>query len=185
MEHALVFVSIIVGVAVTDEIVSLHRLLRARRRVRWDVLPLAVAALVMLLLVQIWWSAAAPGTKVVTIGAFLPQLIELILLVLLAAAALPDEVPGDGIDLRRFYDEEGSYVWTLFTLAFAWTILSQIVDRVETGVSVAAAAGSLGSDIVFLLLVATLIAVRRRWWHMVVLALLSLGPLHWLGRAIG
>ncbi len=51
MEQALVFASIILGIAVSDEIVSLNRLLRARARVRWDWPPLAIAALVLLIAV--------------------------------------------------------------------------------------------------------------------------------------
>lgn len=184
MEHALVFVSIIVGVAVTDLIVSLHRLLRARRRVRWDVLPLVVAALVLLLLVRIWWGAAAPGAPTVTIGGFLPQLAELILLVLLASASLPDEVPTDGLDLRAFYDAEGGYVWTLFTLAFAWTIVHQVVANVAAGATWGLAIEGFKGDILFFAMVASLIVVRRRWWHGIVLVLLSIGPLQWLGRSL-
>ena len=184
MEHALVFVSIIVGVAVTDEIVSLHRLLRARRRVRWDALPLAVAALVMLLLVRIWWAAAQPATASVTIAAFLPDLVELILLVLLAAAVLPDEVPAEGLDLRAFYHDEGRYIWSLFTLAFGWTIASQIVTIHGAGAPLPRAVMALGADLVFLIVTASLIVVRRRWWRVVVLAPLSVGPLQWLSRSL-
>ncbi len=38
-EHVIVFISIIIGLAVGDLLVSFHRLLRERRRVRWAWVP--------------------------------------------------------------------------------------------------------------------------------------------------
>ena len=60
MENVLVFASIVVGLGVADEMVSFHRLLRARHRIEWDWAALAVAFLVLLTIVQIWWSIAQP-----------------------------------------------------------------------------------------------------------------------------
>jgi hypothetical protein len=53
MEGALVFASIIVGIAVADELVSVHRLLRHRHKVGWDWAALVVALLVLLAQVQV------------------------------------------------------------------------------------------------------------------------------------
>jgi uncharacterized membrane protein YkvI len=89
-ENVLVFVGIIVGVAVSDQLSSLHRLLRQRTSVRWDWLLLWMAALVLLTLIQVWWSLASMPAGRVTIGAFLPGVVLLILLFLLSAASLPD-----------------------------------------------------------------------------------------------
>src|ERR1044072_2671587 len=113
MEGALIFASIIIGIAVADELVSLHRLLRHRRKVRWDWAAPVVALYVLLSQVQIWWSFGREAGAL-TIAAFLPMLLLLILLFLLASAVLPDEVPEEGIDLRTYYHDNGSYIWTLF-----------------------------------------------------------------------
>jgi hypothetical protein len=47
-EYVAAFASIILALAVTDLATSMHRLLRARKRVRWHWLPLAVALLILL-----------------------------------------------------------------------------------------------------------------------------------------
>lgn len=181
----LVFVSILVGVGVTELVVSLHRILRARHRVNWDVLPLAFAALVLLLLVRTWWSVAAqPPGQPFTIGAFLPLLVELVLTVLLAAAVLPDEVPADGLDLRRFYIAESSYAWGLFALTFAWAIAHEAGTAMAAGQPLGRALAAFGSDYVFLAAILSLIWVRARWWNILILVLLFVGPLQWLGRSL-
>lgn len=184
MEHALVFASIIVGVAVTDEVMSLHRLLRARSRVRWDWAALAVAALVLLTVVQVWWAAARPAAPAITIGQFLPLMVELILLVLLSAAVLPDEVPTDGLDLAVYYDANGSYIWSLFSAAFGWVIVSGDVAHVAAGGALLPLLAQQAAEVGILGVMVSLIFVRRRRWHLVALALLSLGPIGWLSRSL-
>jgi H+/Cl- antiporter ClcA len=62
-EYLLALVSILIGLAVADLSSSLHRLLRARRRVRWDWLPLAGAFLVILLILEFWWNLWPRGTR--------------------------------------------------------------------------------------------------------------------------
>ena len=42
-EYVSAFASIILALAITDLATSMHRLMRARGRVRWDWIPLAVA----------------------------------------------------------------------------------------------------------------------------------------------
>lgn len=133
MENVLVFASIVVGLGVADELISLHRLLRSRDRVTWDWAALAVAALVLLTIVQIWWSIAQPRADAMTIGEFLPMLVELILLFLLAAAVLPDEVPEAGIDLKLYYDRNGSYIWSLFSLALGWLLFASSLAAIAGG----------------------------------------------------
>ena len=185
MEHMLIFASIIVGVAVTDQMVSLNRLLRARHRVSWDWTVPAVALLALLTVVQIWWSVAQPSAGRITIGQFLPTLVELILLFLLCAATLPDEVPADGLSLRDYYDAQSPYIWTLFAAALAWTIV--------VGQAQVAAAGRLSIanlfdrsvDLIVLAVMVSLIFIRRRWWHALAMLALATGPIGWLSRSLG
>lgn len=117
---------IIPGLALADLIVSLHRLLRARRIVRWDWLALATA-LVATLAVAISLFASFAETSAAsytpTLLAFLIALAELTLLFLMTCAALPDEVPADGIDLRIFYAENAPYFWSLFASLLAFFIV--------------------------------------------------------------
>jgi len=183
MDNVLVFVSIVIGVGVTDEMVSLHRLLRARHRVRWDWAVPLVALLVLLTIVQMWWTIAQPDAKSMTIGAFLPTLGELILLFLLASAVFPDEVPEEGLDLRTFYHDQGAYIWTLFAAALAWLIVTDIVVNYPK-VGLARAVNSHIGDSIALALMTSLIFVRKRWWHAVGLLFLAGGPIGWLSRSL-
>ena len=91
-EYSLVLVSIFVGLAITDMLVSLHRILRSRTKIHWHWLPLVAALLVLLTLLQFWWGFYQLGRIDVwnQYGAFLLLLLQLILMFLLACAALPD-----------------------------------------------------------------------------------------------
>jgi hypothetical protein len=92
-----------------------HKLMRARRRVRWDWMSLALAFVMLLEIVQFWWLSHdwylhTPELRLVE---FLPSLLLFLLIYLMAAAVLPDEVPEQGLDLRQFYVETSTYFWSL------------------------------------------------------------------------
>lgn len=128
-EYLLALVSILIGLAVADLSASLHRLLRARQRVRWDWLPLAAALLVMMLILEFWWIFYGLGDSPVWThyGAFLVLAASLVCMFLLASATLPDEVPDEGIDLIHYYGENGRYFWSLFSLFVLLMIAVELV----------------------------------------------------------
>ena len=178
-EYILPLVSVIVGLAVADLAVSLHRLLRARSRVRWDWLPLAAAVLAVLVVLELWWVfyASREADFFLTLGGFLPVAVQLILLFLLNAAALPDDVPAEGLDLRAFYESNGPYFWSLYAAYLAFVVVLRIVDLVGGGASGegSVSALSLVPNLVLLALFVLLARVRRRSVHAVaVLVLLAL-----------
>jgi hypothetical protein len=183
MGNVLVFVSIVIGLGVTDILVSLHRLLRAKAKVRWDWAALAVALLVLLTIVQMWWTIAQPSAKSMTIGAFLPTLVELILLFLLASAVLPDSLCEDGIDLKAYYHDNGGYIWTLFAMALGWLMATDFVVSAPR-LGIPAALGRSSEEFIVLAVMISLIFIRRRWWHAVSLCVLAGGPIGWLSRSL-
>ena len=101
------FVTIVLAVALGDMIQSTHRLIRARRRVKWDVVPLifaaTVAAGVASEFFSLWDTFAVPK---ITFWRLIWMLIVPTLYALLAYAALPDEIPSEGLDLTKFYSDE-------------------------------------------------------------------------------
>src|SRR3982750_2593896 len=118
VERVAVLVAIVLGLALAELGTSLHRLIRAGRRVQWDWMSPALAFLILLETVQFWWlsqSWYASATELRLIE-FLPRLVLLLLIYLLAAAVLPDEIPEDGIDLRSFYISTSRYFWSLVLL---------------------------------------------------------------------
>jgi hypothetical protein len=82
----------------------------------------------------------------------------LLTLLLLAAAALPDDVPAEGLDLCAYYFDNARHVWTLFTI---FLVLAAIVGR--------AAPASLFisqlANLVVAVVAASLAIVRRRAYH--------------------
>lgn len=183
-EYYSVMASIIIGLALVDVLVSFNRLIRAGKLVRWHWAAPVAAVMVVLTLVQIWWSLYRPEEVGVTIGQFLPLLVELVILFLLAAAALPDEVSADGVDLKAYYHRNGPYFWGLFTAALAWLIAVDIVEAVANGRLLDFLAGRV-IDLVVLVLFASLIFIRRLWWHAIAMLLLASGPIGWLSRSLG
>jgi hypothetical protein len=133
-EYLLALVSILIGLAVMDLSSSLHQLLRARQRVKWDWLALASALLVMMLILEFWWIFYGLGTSSAWThySAFLVLAATLVCMFLLASAALPDEVPAEGTDLRQYYQENGGYFWSLFSLFVLLMIAVELVAEWES-----------------------------------------------------
>ena len=185
-EYVSVLVAIVIGLALADILVSLHRLIRAGRRVRWDWAAPLATALVVMVLVMMWWSfyRPTPAATPMTIGSFLPSFVTLVLLFLLGSAALPDEVPAEGLSLREYYDRNGPYFWSLFAAALAWLMLVDGVAAARAG----AISSWLRSNLIeagILAVFVSLIFVRRRWWHAIGFVILSSGPVGWVARSVG
>ena len=180
-EYSLALVSILIGLAVADLATCLHRLLRARNRVRWDWLPLASALLVMLLILQFWWGFYRLGTAPIWThyGAFLILVATLIVIFLLASAALPDDVPESGLDLARYYEENARYFWSLFGLFVMFAVAVQLATMWD-GSGVMPDAGLVLSNVGFAAVLFSLAWFRSRRYHAaVVLVLLVLLTLDW------
>ena len=129
-EFALGFAGIIIGLGVADLLVSLHRLVRARARVTWDWLALSFAGLQMLLSVILWWYIyfwfrAHDGASFLE---FLPNILLLCVSFLMMAAALPDEVPAEGLVLREAYMANRAQPWTLLAV---WIALNLVIQSLE------------------------------------------------------
>jgi hypothetical protein len=126
-EYLLIFAAIILGLAVTDLATSLHRLLGARQRVKWDWLAPLAALLALLVILVHWWTWYRANTLAsgLTFEQYLLVIVSTVLLFLMAAAALPDESHQGMIDLRLHYQSISRRYWLLFT---AHWILVQIVS---------------------------------------------------------
>jgi hypothetical protein len=162
VEHALIFASIIIGLAVAEMLFSLHGLLDRRDKVRWDWLPLTIALIILLFVVLNWWIIASTRAQSLTIGEFLPYLIQLILIFLLAAAALPRTVPSEGIDLTARYENNRSYLWTLFSLSLGWGSSSIHWEPQSRKCHDLARAGSYASGLVLVAAVSSMIFIKSR-----------------------
>lgn len=118
-EYLSAFVTIVLALALTELATSLHRLMRARARVRWRVLPLVAAFFIFLTLMSdffdLWYATWSEGISFYGLVAIM--LVPL-LTFLSAAAVLPDEIEPGGVDLWDHYLAERRYIWGTMLLAF-------------------------------------------------------------------
>jgi hypothetical protein len=122
------FVTIVLAVAITDMIQSTHRLIRARKRVKWDLAPLIFAMIVAASVVSEFFSLWA--TFDVTEITFLRLMWILViptLFALLAYSVLPDEIPEGGLDLRAFYVHERKTWVVIFAAATLLDIVRSVI----------------------------------------------------------
>ena len=167
--HVETFISIVVGLALTDVAQSLHRLLRAGRRVRWDLLTPLAALLVTCAVINTWWTLDRVFSYAVTFAAFLPNFGSLILLYLLASATLPDKVPDEGLDLKAYYLENRTYFWGLFVLWALALVANEAALSAAQGRPAARIFAAAWPNLPFIALFALLMWTRRRWLHGAVL----------------
>ena len=184
MENALAFVSIVLGVAVAFELEHLNRLLRSGN-VKWHWAQPLFALFVLLSIMSFWWMmASTPDQEDISLARFLPVMWVLVLLNLLAAVALPDEIPEGGIDLAQYYQDNRRYMWSLYFLMIAPLAGNWIVVGIRRSASFTEVLPYLGSELVPLVFV-TLLIFARRWWLVGVgFAGLSLVVAAWLSRTL-
>jgi len=116
-EYGLGLVTILISLALADMVMCFHRLLRGGRRVTWDGRVVVATALVVLEIVRSWYAewTIRDLAQAEVFHVFLCQFVSIIVLVLLAASSLPDEV-GEHCDLSAFYESNRRYFWGLFAL---------------------------------------------------------------------
>lgn len=120
------------------------------------------------------------STTQFALGAFLPDFLTLLLLFFIASAALPDEIPADGLDLETYYFENRTYFWTLFLLLAISTTVSMALHRATAATTVTDVTRWIlaSGNLTLVILSGVLIATGRRWVH-AALILLMLAALVW------
>ena len=109
-EHLAVLISIVLGLGLTQLLMSVHRLVKARGRVRFYWLPLAWAALLFVSQIEWWWASFALRTQTVwNFFYFLFILLSPVSLYLAAAFALPEVEAEREYDLRAYYYDNRSW----------------------------------------------------------------------------
>ncbi|MGB5101861.1 MAG: hypothetical protein WBO04_00895 [Steroidobacteraceae bacterium] len=162
-EHSIVFVSIMVGLGITELLANLHRLIRDRARVTRDSLPIAWAFVAFLLVVNYWWGVylgVAGITGVASAGAFLVYLVVPMVLYLICAAALPAGVPDAGLDLRLAHERERRYFFALLIVYLVATFLATYQSTAPAEWRLITA-----YRVVLIGAIVPLFWIRARWYH--------------------
>ena len=189
LEYLIALISIIVGLGLTDLARSFRDLVRPGRPVEWHWLPLAWAAIVFMLVVQLWWETFGALQKDLFADAiaFLPYLLIFLVLYLACSFALPDptwEAPtapawdaassDDVLDLEVFYFS-ASHRRSFFGMLMTLLILGQIISLVFPLLLEGSPTSSLlqrglnfGINLVVAAVLASLIVTDRWWVHAIV-----------------
>jgi hypothetical protein len=177
-DFVLAFVGIIVGLGVADLLTSLHKLLRAGKRVTWHWATPSLAALMLLVTLVIWWWSFSwySDLKSESIATFLPRFLVLVLSFLMMAAALPDDVPESGIDLKKYYLGSRVHLWSLMSATFGGFLFFYWLDHWSLGVARILVVTWLPMTSVALAITATISA--RMWVHALAIGWISAGMLY-------
>jgi hypothetical protein len=182
IEYLIALISIIVGLGLADLARSLRELVRPDRAVRWHWLPLTWAAIVFLIILQLWWASFETLQEDLfgRVLVFLPYLLMFLILYLACSFALPDadwvaspDTEGEALNLEAFYFSPAHRRW-FFGAMVGLIVVSQITSIIffalsdgETGTA-GEMALTIGSNLLVGSLFASLIVVRRWWVHVVV-----------------
>jgi hypothetical protein len=119
----------------TDLFASVHRLIRAKQRIKWHWLPLLVAWYVLIIILKNWWSLVFGGNGGGEVSGWLFFYYAhlLFLFYLVVSAVLPDEVPECGLDLKEFYIESRRHFWGLLAAVNLLLLFAAIVQPAFSG----------------------------------------------------
>jgi len=133
-EYLLLFAAVILGLAVSEIAINLNRLMKAGASVRWDHLAPLAALVAFLKIVTQWWTwyRAESIAHALTFEMYLVVLVEAVLLFLLAATALPDRVPAEGLGLKEHYESVRRRFWILF--AVQWALWNGVSIWIQLGI---------------------------------------------------
>lgn len=166
-------ITVVFGLMLAELYLSVHRLIRHRRRVRCHWLPILVSWWVLVTVLKNWWGFVFSGEE----GAWESGWVFLIyghllfLLYLVVSAVLPDEVPEEGLDLREYYFSTRRHFWGLLTgVNLALTVLALLGPVLFPGSSMNLPA--VLSNVVMGAVTLSLALVRGPRYHAVVVVVL-------------
>ena len=164
-EYLLLFAAIVLGLAISDLAISLHRLLNAAGRVRWGLLSPLAGIIAFLKIITQWWTWYSGQSLALAFSfeMFIGVMIGAVLLFLMAAAALPEVGEGEAIvDLPAYYDLVRRRFWLLF--AAHWVVATGV--RIWAQMRISGAHLDLRSPAYLIIPGAVALAViKARWLH--------------------
>ena len=127
LEIIATLITIVFGLMLADLFSSLHKLIKARKIVKWHWLPLLNAWYLFIIILKNWWSLTS--IEEYSMIKFLAFAHILILLYLSVSIVLPDKIQNNGINLKEYYFQHHKYYWGLMTAALFGSMLISIVTE--------------------------------------------------------
>ena len=165
------FFTIIYGLMLTDLFLSLHKLIKSRKIVKWHWLPLLAAWYLFLIILKNWWDLSSFQNSVdsMNIYFFIAYGHLLLLIFLLVSTALPDIIEKKGVDLKSYYFKNHRYFWGLMTSVVALSTLIAFFKTIDN-LSEFNFVNFLAL-VIFVILLFVLTLSKRFWIHSVLLVL--------------
>ncbi|OAN99756.1 hypothetical protein A8B75_19275 [Sphingomonadales bacterium EhC05] len=173
-EYIILFSSILIGLAIADLSLSLHKMLRYRKRIRWNLIVPTLGFVILCSTLNLWWSVYQKYSALESISfvEFLPQVLILVTFFLLSASVFPDEKPEEGFDLQDFYIENRAQFWGLFSLFLFLMVSSAAITAISENWSFSEYIANSGGGIIALVLALFLTKTRRMIFHWLAVAFL-------------
>lgn len=172
--HWITLASIVIGLGLTEMFGNLLRLIRRRREVRWDPLPLVWAGTVLVVVVNFWWGIALGldgSGKASTAAEFGLLLVPPVLLFLACGLVLPSFAAGVDPDMRHGYEFDRKALALTLTLYQCSTWTTSIFAGNDQWTYVTVLRALVGAA-----LVTMLFTNSRRWdWAVVAVSIALLG----------
>lgn len=172
-EYLIIFSAILVGLAVADLSLSLHRLLRQGRDIRWHPIVPIMGFIVLCLILNLWWGLYRGFSQTTEIAfvEFLPQVLMLLTLFLLAATVFPDEKLPKGASLKDFYLDSRVHFWGLFATYLALVIVNVTLEGVRGGWDIETHIDRSVGNVIGIAICGLLIWSRRMIFHWIMVAM--------------
>ena len=172
-EYLVIYSAILIGLAVADLSLSLHRLLRQGRDLKWHPIVPVMGFIVLCLILNLWWGLYRNFSQTTEMAfvEFLPQVFMLLTLFLLAASVFPDEKLPKGASLKDFYLDNRSQFWGLFAAYLALVVVNVSLTGVREGWDLNTHFTRSVGNVVGIALCGVLIWSRRMVLHWVMVAL--------------
>ena len=167
--------TVINGLILADLFGSLHKLIKARKLVKWHWFPLLFSWNMFLYIINNWWAFTSPpkDPEEYNILHFLAYAHVEILYYLIISAALPDKIGKKGIDLKEYYYANHKYLWSLMTAILMSLQLINIIKAIEKSDPINTP--NLIANIMFILFAILLILYKKYWLHATILVIYTLG----------
>lgn len=170
---AITLFTIVYGLILTDLFLSLHKLIRASKNIKWHWLPLLAAWYLFLIILKNWWDLAffQSETDWITIFYFIAYGHLLLLIFLAVATALPDDIRSEHIDLRNYYFTNNRYFWGLMSSVLLMSQLIGIFKHYHLYNTFSLSVSQIIGSLVLLILTLLLAVTKKYWIHSVTLLL--------------
>jgi hypothetical protein len=166
--------TLVYGLMLANLFTSLHKLIRARKIVKWNWIPLLSSWYLFLIILKNWWSLVISENilKEYDIISFLVYAHVMFLLYLSVSVVLPDKIQKKGVNLKEYYFQHHRYYWGLMAAASLISVLISIIPKL-----IHSSPLNMPNIIVFIISfsLTILLAISKRYWiHSVLLIFFTL-----------